>query len=81
MAVQSIKYAIDTVGYENLNGEAMHDALIAMSPFDALSGVARVDYSGTNRSPHMSQIRMIQGGPDAFIVIQDWAETPDLRPE
>ena len=80
MAVQSIKYAIDTVGYENLTGEAMHDALIAMSPFDALSGVARVDYSGTNRSPHMSQIRMIQGGPDAFNVIQDWAETPDLRP-
>jgi len=28
----------------------------------------------------MSQIRMIQGGPDKFIVIQDWAETPDLRP-
>ncbi|MFH1908445.1 MAG: ABC transporter substrate-binding protein, partial [Chloroflexota bacterium] len=33
LAVQAIKTAIDTVGYENLTGEAVHDALIAMSPF------------------------------------------------
>jgi len=80
MTVQAIQHAIDTEGYENLTGEAVHDALMAMSPFEALDGVLRVDYSGDSRSPHMSQIRMIQGGPDAFIVIQDWAETPDLRP-
>jgi hypothetical protein len=42
--------------------------------------VLRVDFSGSSRSPHASQIRMIQGGPDAFNVIQDWAEMPDLRP-
>jgi branched-chain amino acid transport system substrate-binding protein len=80
LAVQAITRAIDTVGYDNLTGEAVHDALIAMSPFEALSGVLRVDFSGDNRSPHMSQIRMIRGGPDKFVVIQDWAETPDLRP-
>jgi hypothetical protein len=51
-----------------------------MSPHLALSGVLQVDYSGTSRSPHRSQIRMIQGGPDAFNILQDWAETPDLRP-
>jgi ABC-type branched-subunit amino acid transport system substrate-binding protein len=77
---KSITHAIDTVGYENLTGEAVHDALIELSPFDALDGVSRVDFSGTNRSPHSSQIRMIQGGPDAFNVIQDWSEIPDLRP-
>ncbi len=80
MAVQAIQHAIDTVGYENLNGEAVHDALIDLSPFEALDGVLRVDYSGTSRSPHVSQIRMIQGGPDAFNVLQDWTDTPDLRP-
>jgi ABC-type branched-subunit amino acid transport system substrate-binding protein len=80
MIVDSIKEAIDTVGYENLDGEAVHDALVAMSPFDALDGVARADFSGDSRSPHMSQIRMIQGGPDAFNVLLDWAEMPDLRP-
>jgi len=80
LAVDAITLAIDTVGYENLTGEAVHDALIALGPHKALDGVLRVDYSGDNRSPHMSQIRMIQGGPDAFVVIQDWAEMPDLRP-
>jgi branched-chain amino acid transport system substrate-binding protein len=80
MAVQAITEAIDTVGYENLTGEAVHDALIDLSPFEPLDGVLRVDYSGGSRSPHMAQIRMIQGGPDAFVVLQDWTETPDLRP-
>ncbi|MCK5634912.1 MAG: hypothetical protein KAI06_07485, partial [Anaerolineales bacterium] len=80
MAVQAIQEAIDTVGYENLNGEAVHDALMALSPFEPLSGVLKVDYSGTSRSPHVAQIRMIQGGPDAFNVLQDWTDTPDLRP-
>jgi basic membrane lipoprotein Med (substrate-binding protein (PBP1-ABC) superfamily) len=78
--VDALELAIDTVGYENLTGEAVHDALIALGPHEALDGVLRVDFSGGSRSPHMSQIRMIQGGPDAFNVIQDWAEMPDLRP-
>jgi len=78
--VKSITRAIDTVGYENLTGEAVHNALVEMSPFDVLDGVLKADFSGGSRSPHMSQIRMIQGGPDKFIVIQDWTETPDLRP-
>ena len=80
LSVDAIKLAIDTVGYENLTGEAVHDALMALSPHEALDGVLRADYSGDSRSPHTSQIRMIQGGPDAFVVIQDWAEMPDLRP-
>ena len=80
MAVQAITHAIDTVGWDNLNGEAVADALIDLSPFEALDGVLRPDYSGGSRSPHVSQIRMIQGGPDAFNVLMDWTETPDLRP-
>jgi branched-chain amino acid transport system substrate-binding protein len=80
LAVDAITLAIDTVGYENLNGEAVHDALIALGPHEGLDGVLRVDYSNDSRSPHMSQLRMIQGGPDKFVVIQDWTDTPDLRP-
>jgi len=80
MAMKAMEHAIGTVGYENLTGEAVHDALVAMSPFEALDGVVRADYSAGSRSPHMTQIRMIQGGPDAFVVLQDWTETPDLRP-
>jgi branched-chain amino acid transport system substrate-binding protein len=80
LAVDAIKLAIDTVGYENLNGEAVHDALIALGPHEGLDGVLRVDYSNDSRSPHTSQLRMIQGGPDKFVVLQDWTDTPDLRP-
>jgi len=80
LIVDAIKLAIDTGGYENLTSEAVHDALITLSPHLALGGVLRVDFSGGSRSPHVSQIRMIQGGPDAFNVILDWAEMPDLRP-
>jgi hypothetical protein len=30
----------------------------------------------------VAQIRQVQGnGPDSFVLIQDWSETPDLRPE
>jgi branched-chain amino acid transport system substrate-binding protein len=80
LAREAIKLAIDTVGYENLTGEAVHDALIALGAFQPLNGVFRIDYTDGSRSPHESQIRQIQGGPDRFIVLQDWTETPDLRP-
>lgn len=80
LAVTAIKMAIDNVGYENLNGAAIHDVLTNQGPFEPLQGVLRLDYSDGSRSPHVAQIRQIQGGPDAFIVIQDWTETPDLRP-
>nr|MBC8509914.1 ABC transporter substrate-binding protein [Chloroflexota bacterium] len=80
LAVEAITQAIDAVGYENLTGEAVHDALVALGSYQALDGVFRADYSDGSRSPHEAQIRMIQGGPDAFVVLQDWTETPDLRP-
>lgn len=81
LARDAIKLAIDTVGYENLTGEAVHDALIALGAYEPLDGVLRVDYSDGSRSPHQAQIRQIQGGPDKFIVLEDWSETPDLRPQ
>jgi len=80
LARAAIQHAIDTVGFDNLTGEAVHDALIDISPYQPLNGVFRADYRDGSRSPHESQIRMIQGGPDKFVVIQDWAQTPDLRP-
>lgn len=79
MIEQAITHAIDTVGYENLTGEAVYNALIELSPFDVLEGVLKADYSAGSRAPQVSQIRMIQGGPDAFNVLQDWSELPDLR--
>jgi branched-chain amino acid transport system substrate-binding protein len=81
LAAQAITRAIDNVGYDNLTGKAVHDALIELGAFDALDGVLRVDYSGGTRAPRQAQIRMIQGGPDKFVILQDWTEMPDLRPK
>jgi branched-chain amino acid transport system substrate-binding protein len=80
VAVLAIENAIDEVGFDNLTGAAVHDALINLGEYDVLDGVMKVDFSGDNRSPHKAQIRQIQGGPDAFNILQDWTETPDLRP-
>ncbi|MBI5053975.1 MAG: ABC transporter substrate-binding protein [Chloroflexi bacterium] len=81
LAVKAVKKEIDTVGYKDLNGKAVNDALIALGPQDVLSGVVRVDYSKGTRAPRYAQIRQIQGGPDKFVVLQDWTEMPDLRPK
>jgi len=72
--------AIDEVGFDALTGEDVHRALTEMGPYEGLQGVIQLDYSNGSRSPHVTQIRQIQGGPDAFNVLQDWTETPDLRP-
>ncbi len=80
VAVQAIEKAIDEVGFDNLTGEVIHDMLADQGPYEGLDGVMKLDFSNGSRSPHVSQLRQIQGGPDAFNVIQDWTETPDLRP-
>jgi ABC-type branched-subunit amino acid transport system substrate-binding protein len=78
LAVRAIELAIDNVGYDNLTGADVQAALIELGPIDVLDGVMRVDFSNNNRSPHEAQIRQVQGG--AFVQLQDWTETPDLRP-
>ncbi len=80
VAVQAIEKAIDEVGYDNLTGEAVYAALVSMGDIEGLDGVVRLNYEDGNRSPRVSQLRQIQGGPDAFNVIQDWTDMPDLRP-
>ncbi len=80
IAREAIERAIDKVGFDALNGQAVYEALIEMGAYEPLDGIMRVDFSGDNRSPHVAQLRQIQGGPDAFVVLQDWTETPDLRP-
>ncbi len=80
VAVQAIEKAIDEVGFENLTGEVIHQMLTEQGPYEGLDGVITLDYADGSRSPHRAQIRQIQGGPDAFNVIQDFTETPDLRP-
>ncbi len=80
LAVTAVEQAIDQVGFDNLTGQAVYEAFLSLGAYEALDGVMRFDFSGDNRSPHVAQIRQIQGGPEAFVVLQDWMPTPDLRP-
>ncbi len=80
IAVAAIELAIDTVGFDDLTGQAVYEALLELGEFEVLDGLMRVDFSGDNRSPHVTTLRQIQGGPDAFAVLLDWSPTPDLRP-
>lgn len=80
LAVTAVEQAIDQVGFDNLTGQAVYEAILSLGAYEALEGVMRFDFSGSNRSPHVAQIRQIQGGPEAFVVLQDWMPTPDLRP-
>ncbi len=78
LAVRAIELAIDNVGFDALTGADVHAALVELGAIDVLDGVMRVDFSDDSRSPHVAQIRQVQGGQ--FAVLQDWTETPDLRP-
>lgn len=80
VAVHAIENAILEVGFENLTGQAVYDQLIQISGYDALGGLITVDYTNGRRSPNMLQMRVDQGGPANFNVVQDWTEAPDLRP-
>jgi branched-chain amino acid transport system substrate-binding protein len=76
----AIENAILEVGFENLTGQAVYDQLVQISGYDALGGLVTVDYTNGRRSPSMMQMRVDQGGPSNFNVVQDWTEAPDLRP-
>ncbi|MFQ5923728.1 MAG: ABC transporter substrate-binding protein [Anaerolineales bacterium] len=80
VAQVAIENAILEVGFENLTGQAIYDQLVQFEGYNALGGLVEVDFTNGRRSPNLLQMRQIQGGPDAFVILQDYTEAPDLRP-
>lgn len=78
---QALEVAIMDVGFENLTGQAVRDALENMGTYEVLDGVMTVDYSNGSRSVHIAQVIQIQGGPDKFVTVQDFRAVPDLQPK
>lgn len=76
-----VEHAIDTVGYENLDGDAFFDAFKELGTVDNL-GVWSFDVRDGSRAPHVAQIRQVQlvDGQPQFVVVKDFFELPDLRP-
>jgi branched-chain amino acid transport system substrate-binding protein len=75
-------HAIDTVGYENLDGKAFFDAMKDLGSISA-NGLFELNVEGDNRAPSMAQIRQAKlrsDGTIEFVVVQDFFELPDTRP-
>ena len=73
--------AIDTVGFENLDGEAYMNAFEELGTVDNL-GIWSYDIRDGSRAPHVTQIRQAQmvDGAVQFVMVRDFFELPDLRP-
>lgn len=80
LAKKALEDAILEVGFDNLTGEDVYNALIQIENYDVMGGFAIATYTNGQRSPRLLQMRQIQGGPDAFVILQDFTEAPDLRP-
>lgn len=76
-----IRHAVNTYGYENLNGETFMMAFQDLGTVSAL-GIFTYDVRGENRSPREAQIRQVQmvDGKIDFVVVEDFFELPDTRP-
>ena len=76
-AVEAIERAVDEVGWERLDGEAIKNQLEKMKDYSPLD-IAYFTYSPTKRSPSKAKVMRIKGGK--IIPITGWRECPDLRP-
>jgi len=77
-----LTHAINTVGFENLDGVAFFDAMKDMGLVSAY-GLYTMDVRDQNRAPNMSQIRQAQlneEGQIEFVIVEDFFELPDTRP-
>ncbi len=77
-----LTHAINTVGFENLDGVAFFDAMKDLGTISA-AGMYTLDVRGENRAPNMAQIRQAQLNADGvieFVVVEDFFELPDTRP-
>jgi branched-chain amino acid transport system substrate-binding protein len=80
VAKHAIEQAILTVGFDNLDGQAVYDALTQIKDYQVLNGISSIDYTSGSRAGRMLQIRQIQGGPDMFVILKDFGPAPDLKP-
>ncbi len=80
IAKYAIEQAILKVGYDNLTGQAVYDALTQIKDYKPLGGLTAVDYTNGVRSGRQAQLRQIQGGPDKFVIVKDFSVLPDFRP-
>ncbi|MDY6969197.1 MAG: ABC transporter substrate-binding protein [Spirochaetota bacterium] len=73
-----ISRAVDAVGWENLDGEALKEQVEKLNNYSPL-GLSYFTFDEKRRAPNKGYIAKIKGGK--ILPITDWLELPDLRPE
>jgi branched-chain amino acid transport system substrate-binding protein len=79
VTVEAIKRAIEEVGYENLDGRAIKEALDSIKDFDA-HGIRKITYTPEDhRGSAAIRMYQVQGGE--VVPVTDWREAPMLMQE
>lgn len=77
--------AINNVGYENLNGQAVYEVLTNDFEYSAMDGILNVGYDETNRAvanSRIGQIQFVESGDGVLPTIaplNDFMSVPDLK--
>lgn len=79
VAREAIERAIDEVGFDNLDGEAVYQQLQTLKGYKPLGGLAIFDYGPNVRSTRTARIVQAKGG--TFVPLTNWMQAPDLRPK
>lgn len=75
---EAIKRAIETVGYENLDGLALKEALDSIKDFDAY-GLATVTYKPEDHRG-VTKVAIYQVEQGRIVRVSDWQEVPSVGP-
>lgn len=80
LAKKAIEDAVLEIGYDDLTGQDIYNALIQIEEYQVMGGLMEVTYTDGMRSPILLQMRQIQGSPEAFVILQDFTQIPNLLP-
>ena len=77
--IEAIRIAIEEVGYENLDGRAVKEAMYSIKDFDPHGTGKKVTYTPEDhRGSPVIRIYEVQGGE--VVPVSDWREAPMLVP-
>ena len=79
MWIEAIRIAIEEVGYENLDGRAVKEAMYGIKDFDPHGTGKKVTYTPEDhRGSPVIRIYEVQGGE--VVPVTDWRDAPMLVP-
>jgi branched-chain amino acid transport system substrate-binding protein len=80
VVIEAVRRAIENVGYENLDGRAVKEALDSIKDFDPHGINKKMTYTPEDRRGNTTvRIYQVQGGD--VVPVADWQEVPMLVPE